>query len=85
MFCLRGCAEVFLFTDFGAEGPYLAQVQAVLAASAPGMPRFNLLSNAPAGDPRRAAYLLENGCVAMAGAADVLLDDPQLKKAYLGL
>lgn len=49
---------VFLFTDFGAEGPYLAQVQAVLAASAPGIPRFNLLSNAPAGDPRRAAYLL---------------------------
>ena len=31
------------------------------------------------------AYLLENGCVAMEGAADVLLNDPQLKKAYLGL
>ena len=31
------------------------------------------------------AYLLENGSVAMEGAADVLLNDPQLKKAYLGL
>jgi branched-chain amino acid transport system ATP-binding protein len=31
------------------------------------------------------AYLLENGCVAMEGPADVLLNDPQLKKAYLGL
>ena len=49
---------IFLFTDFGAEGPYLAQMQAVLAAEAPGIPTFNLLSNAPAADPRRAAYLL---------------------------
>ena len=31
------------------------------------------------------AYLLENGRVAMEGTADVLLNDPQLKKAYLGL
>jgi hypothetical protein len=49
---------IFLYTDFGAEGPYLAQLQAVLAAEAPRAPAFNLLSNAPAGDPRRAAYLL---------------------------
>jgi branched-chain amino acid transport system ATP-binding protein len=31
------------------------------------------------------AYLLENGRVAMEGTADALLNDPQLKKAYLGL
>jgi branched-chain amino acid transport system ATP-binding protein len=30
-------------------------------------------------------YLLENGNVAMQGTAEVLLNDPQLKKAYLGL
>ena len=30
-------------------------------------------------------YLLENGSVAMQGTADLLLDDPQLKKSYLGL
>jgi hypothetical protein len=49
---------IFLYTDFGAEGPYLAQMQAVLAAESPGVPVLNLLSNAPAGDPRPAAYLL---------------------------
>ncbi len=31
------------------------------------------------------AYLLENGSVAMQGTADLLLNDPQLKKSYLGL
>ena len=31
------------------------------------------------------AYLLENGTVAMQGTADLLLDNPELKKAYLGL
>ena len=49
---------IFLYTDFGAEGPYLAQAQAVLVAASPGVPCFNLVSNAPAGDPRRGAYLL---------------------------
>jgi branched-chain amino acid transport system ATP-binding protein len=31
------------------------------------------------------AYLLENGAVALEGSAASLLDDPQLKKTYLGL
>lgn len=31
------------------------------------------------------AYLLENGTVAMQGTADLLLNSPELKKAYLGL
>ena len=31
------------------------------------------------------AYLLENGTVAMQGTADLLLNNPELKKAYLGL
>ena len=31
------------------------------------------------------AYLLENGAVALEGSAAALLDDPQLKKTYLGL
>lgn len=58
MFRLWGRAVIFLYTDFGAEGPYLAQVQAVLAAESPSVPVLNLLSNAPAGNPRPAAYLL---------------------------
>ena len=64
MFRFWGHPVIFLYTDFGAEGPYLAQVQAVLAAESSGVPCFNLLSNAPAGDPRRAAYLR----AALAGA-----------------
>lgn len=58
MFRLWGAVVIFLYTDFGAEGPYLAQVQGVLAAESPGASVLNLISNAPAGDPRRAAYLL---------------------------
>ena len=58
MFRFWGRAVIFLYTDFGAEGPYLAQVQAVLAAESPSVSVLNLLSNAPAGNPRPAAYLL---------------------------
>jgi S-adenosyl-L-methionine hydrolase (adenosine-forming) len=49
---------ILLFTDFGAEGPYLGQMEAVLRTEAPGVPVINLLSNAPSGEPRLAAYLL---------------------------
>ncbi|MGZ8219583.1 SAM hydrolase/SAM-dependent halogenase family protein [Methylomagnum sp.] len=49
---------IFLFTDFGAEGPYLGQMEAVLRMNAPGVPVINLVSNAPCGDPRHSAYLL---------------------------
>lgn len=49
---------ILLFTDFGAEGPYLGQMQAVLRRAAPGVDVVNLLSNAPPGEPRLAGYLL---------------------------
>jgi len=49
---------IFLFTDFGAEGPYLGQVQAVLQQQAAGITAINLVSDAPAGDPELASYLL---------------------------
>ncbi|NJD08778.1 MAG: SAM-dependent chlorinase/fluorinase [Methylococcaceae bacterium] len=49
---------ILLFTDFGAEGPYLGQMQAVLQCGAPTQPIINLLSNAPAGEPELASYLL---------------------------
>ena len=49
---------IYLFTDFGAEGPYLGQMTAILKGHAPQIPIINLLSNAPCADPRRAAYLL---------------------------
>jgi S-adenosylmethionine hydrolase len=49
---------ILLYTDFGAEGPSLGQVQAVLHRDAPSIPVTNLLSNAPAGEPELASYLL---------------------------
>lgn len=49
---------IFLFTDFGAEGPYLGQVEAVVRLVAPGVDCVNLVSNAPVGEPRWSSYLL---------------------------
>lgn len=49
---------IVMFTDFGLEGPYLGQMQAVLAREAPGVPVINLFADAPAFEPRAAAYLL---------------------------
>ncbi|MCP4992878.1 MAG: SAM-dependent chlorinase/fluorinase, partial [Gammaproteobacteria bacterium] len=49
---------IALFTDFGSEGPYLGQMEAVLATSDIRLPCVNLLSNAPAFNPRASAYLL---------------------------
>ena len=49
---------IVLFTDFGGGGPYVGQMQAVLAAQAPGAPRIDLLHEAPRFNPRAAAHLL---------------------------
>lgn len=54
----ESCRLVATYTDFGANGPYLGQVHAVFAAGAPGVPRLDLLSNAPVYDPRASGYLL---------------------------
>ena len=51
-------APIVLFTDFGANGPYLGQMEAVLRDKAPHATIINLLSNAPTGNPRLSAYLL---------------------------
>ncbi|GBE11683.1 adenosyl-chloride synthase [bacterium BMS3Bbin12] len=49
---------IVLFTDFGLEGPYTGQMQAVLHREAPGVPVVGLFSDLPPFDPRGAAYLL---------------------------
>src|SRR4029077_3895318 len=49
---------IVLFTDFGLAGPYTGQVNAVLHESAPGVPVIQLFADAPAGQPKPAAYLL---------------------------
>lgn len=49
---------IVLFSDFGLEGPYTGQVKAVLCRAAPGVPLIDLFADAPAGQPKPAAYLL---------------------------
>jgi len=49
---------IFLFTDFGVDGPYLGQMEAVLRLQAPGVDIVNLVSNAPMGESRWSSYLL---------------------------
>jgi S-adenosyl-L-methionine hydrolase (adenosine-forming) len=49
---------IVLFTDFGDAGPYTGQVEAVLRQTAPGIPVIRLFSDAPAAQPKPAAYLL---------------------------
>lgn len=49
---------IVLFTDFGATGPYVGQVKAVLAREVPALPVIDLLHDAPAMNVRASAYLL---------------------------
>jgi len=49
---------IVLFTDYGLEGPYLGQVEAVLYKEAPDEKIINLLSDAPRQNPKACAYLL---------------------------
>ena len=49
---------IVLITDFGLEGPYVGQLQAVLQQQAPGVPVINLFSDLPPFDIQAAAYLL---------------------------
>jgi S-adenosyl-L-methionine hydrolase (adenosine-forming) len=47
-----------LFTDFGVSGPYVGQMKAALARTAPAVPVIDLLHEAPPMNPRASAYLL---------------------------
>ena len=49
---------IVLFTDFGLHGPYTGQMKAVLHQMAPDVPIIDLFADAPAGNPKAAAYLL---------------------------
>jgi S-adenosylmethionine hydrolase len=49
---------LILVTDFGLEGPYIGQVQAVLQQQAPGIPLINLFSDLTPFAIQDAAYLL---------------------------
>ena len=49
---------IAIFTDFGAEGPYVGQMKAAIAAVAPAVPVVDLMHDAPAFRNKAAAYLL---------------------------
>ena len=49
---------IVLFTDFGLDGPYTGQVEAVLHEQAPGVPIVHLFSDLPPFAIQSAAYLL---------------------------
>ena len=49
---------IVLFTDFGAAGPYIGQMRAVLHDLAPQTPIIDLFNDAPSRDPKASAYLL---------------------------
>jgi S-adenosyl-L-methionine hydrolase (adenosine-forming) len=49
---------IFLFTDFGRDGPYVGQVRAVLARAVPDVPVIDLFCDLPSFDPQSSAYLL---------------------------
>lgn len=63
---------LFLFTDFGFQGPYVGQMKAVLHARAPGVPVVDLMHDAPAFDPQSSAYLLAALAGGLAPGAVVL-------------
>lgn len=49
---------IALFTDFGASGPYVGQMEAILYQHASHTKVINLLNNAPTGNPKLSSYLL---------------------------
>ena len=49
---------IALFDDFGVDGPYVGQVKAVIEHECPGTQVIDLQHDAPACNPRAAAYLL---------------------------
>ena len=49
---------IFLFTDYGLEGPYIGQVETVLHQHAPNEKVINLMADAPRNNPKASAYLL---------------------------
>lgn len=58
---------IALLTDFGWQGPYVGQMKAVLSRQAPNTPVIDLMHDAPAFNPRAAAYLLASLVTGFAG------------------
>jgi S-adenosylmethionine hydrolase len=68
---------IVLFTDFGVGSPYMGQMRAVLARSAPAVPVIDLFADAPLCEPRLSAYLLAAYCEEFpAGTVFLCVVDP---------
>jgi len=50
--------QILLFTDFGAQGPYMGQMHSALYEHGAKVPVVAVQDDAPVGDPRRSGYLL---------------------------
>jgi len=50
--------SLFLFTDYGLDGPYVGQLKAAALEAAPGVPVIDLMHDAPRFDPKASSYLL---------------------------
>lgn len=77
---------IFLFTDFGWNGPYVGQMTAVLAAATPapvgpGVPVIHLMHDAPAFAPRPAGHLL----AALARSTLAALTPPPDRPVFLAV
>ena len=51
---------IFLFTDYGLQGPYIGQVETVLYQLAPDEKVIHLVTDAPRNKPKESAYLLSS-------------------------
>jgi S-adenosyl-L-methionine hydrolase (adenosine-forming) len=49
---------IFIFTDYGLQGPYIGQVETVLHQLAPNEKAIHLIADAPRNNPKASAYLL---------------------------
>ena len=68
---------VYLFTDFGWQGPYVGQMLAAIAAECPRCRVISLMHDAPAMRPELAAYLLPAATAALPpGGVVVAVVDP---------
>ena len=73
---------IVLFTDFGAAGPYVGQMRAVLAREASDVPVIELFADAPMCNPRASAYLLAAYCHEFAaGSVFIAVVDPGVGSA----
>ncbi len=69
---------IFLLTDFGLEGPYLGQMEAVILGLRPDASVINLFPDLPRQNPRAASYLLPaySSQQARGGAVFLCVVDP---------